>query len=334
MNVGRRNAVRGMVAAAILGFIVFDLLVVYAPDAVAFSPNNYGWNGLSDVFSVHGVNFTISLSTVPARSVLVIMQPSVNFTSGDAAAVFSHLQGGGTVLVADKSGAANSLLGQLGSGMMIENRYTIFDPIYNWKAKNVPTALVLPGAASKFPYVENVSGIALNQPSPLLLQKRGDTKVAITSPLSYEVALPNNSTRIRGGFFVVAAAEKVGNGTLFVIGDSQFFLNSEWTIAGNSVLIRNMFGNASVYIDASHWATSPLTSSNAQLRAESGEIYAFISGFPMRYVTTALVVAVALALVPGSERGVKKPTGTRAQPTVLNRDVSERPRKGAEENGN
>jgi len=119
MNVGRSNSARGMLAAVVLAVIAFVLLVQYAPDSVAFSPNNYGWNGLQEVSSAYNVNFTTSLSSLPAKSVLAILQPSVNFSSADASSVRSFLIGGGTVLVADKSGVANSLLQGIGSGIVI-----------------------------------------------------------------------------------------------------------------------------------------------------------------------------------------------------------------------
>ena len=144
MKVGNLNAVRGLVAALLLAVLAFVLLAQYAPDSVALSPNNYGWNGLQGVASTFNVKFTTSLSDIPAKSVLAILQPSVDYSSADANSVRSFLLAGGTVLVADKSGVANSLLKGMGAGITIESGYTISDPVYNWKAKTVPTALVLP----------------------------------------------------------------------------------------------------------------------------------------------------------------------------------------------
>jgi len=294
MNAGSGNTARALAAAAVLGFVVFLLLVQYAPDTVAFSPNNYGWNGLQGVASTYGVNFTTSFSSLPPRAVLVITQPSIGFTSSDASAVSSFLSGGGTVLVADKSGVANSLLVKLGSVISVQNGYTISDSTYNWKSKSVPTALVLPGARSQFHFLENVSGIALNQPSPLVVSGPQGVDLAITSEFSVASSSTSgvNSTR---GPYVVMAAQKFGSGTLIVVGDSQFLLNSEWTIADNRALIGGLFTHSDVYFDASHWGMTSI----AQAKIVLGEFYAFVSAPPMRYIATLIMVALAIGFVPG-----------------------------------
>ena len=300
MNVGMNNSARGMLAAVLLAVLAFVLLVQYAPDSLAFSPNNYGWNGLQGVSSAYNVNFTTSLSSLPARGVLAILQPSVNFSSADANSVKNFLLRGGTVLVADKSGVANSLLRGIGAAITIESQYSISDPVYNWRAKSVPTALVLPNTGAA--YLANVSGIALNQPSPLALANSAASQVAVTSQFS------ETQTGARGPF-VVMASERMGAGTLIVVGDPQFLLNSEWAIANNKVLIGNLFANTSVFIDASHWMSSPLTSSTAQVKAGLRQISATISTFPLRYVFVLMMVGVALVLVPQAEDGGKPGLG-------------------------
>ena len=291
MNVKNRNAVKGIVAALVLAVLTFTVLVQYAPDSVALSPNNYGWNGLQGVASAYNLNFTTTLTGLPADGVLVILQPSVNYSSADANSVRSFLLGGGTVLVADKSGVANALLRGIGSSISIEEHSSIGDPVYNWKGESLPTALVLPGTAADDQLVSNVTGLALNEPSPLTLGGPGAVQVAVTSQFS---ETPAGSK----GPFVVMAAERIGSGTLVVVGDPQFLLNSEWTSADNRVLIGNLFANGNVFIDASHWMASPLTSSTAQMKAELRQTYAAISSVPMRYVFALVVVGLAVVQVP------------------------------------
>ena len=293
MKVGRANSARALVGAAILGLAAFVLLIQYAPDTVAFSPNNYGWNGLQGVASAYGVNFTMSFSSLPSGAVLVISQPSIGFSGSDAASVRSFLLSGGTVLVADKSGVANSLLSKIGSDITILSSTTISDRTYNWKSASVPTALVLPGAKSQFRFLQNASGIALNQPSPLLISGSQAVTLAMTSEFS--VASPSTSGAVGAqGPYVVMAAQRFGKGTLVVLGDSQFLLNSQWTIADNRALIGGLFGHGSVYFDASHWGATSI----AQTKIILGELYAFVSGSPMRYIATLFIVGLALALVP------------------------------------
>ena len=298
MNVGRGNTVRTLAAGVLLGVAAFLLLIQYAPDSVAFSPNNYGWNGLQQVASTYGVNFTTSFSSLPSSAVLVIGQPSINFTDTDAAAVRSFLSGGGTVLVADKSGVANSLLLRLGSTITIQNGRTISDGTYNWKSKSVPTALVLPNAKSQFPFLRNASGIALNQPSPLLISGPQGVALAVTSEFSVTSPVAGGVSGARGPY-VVMAAQKFGPGTLIVVGDSQFLLNSEWNIADNRALIGGLFMHKEVYVDASHWGVTSI----AQTKSVLGEFYSFVSAYPMRYIATLFVVGLALAFVPSGRQG-------------------------------
>jgi hypothetical protein len=179
----------------------------------------------------------------------------------------------------------------IASDITIESQFSINDSVYNWKAKSVPTALVLPGASASAPYLANVSGLALSQPSPLALGGSDAVAVAVTSQFS-EI---QTGTR---GPFVVVASEKMGSGTLIVVGDSQFLLNSEWTVDNNRILIGNLFANGNVFIDASHWAASPLTSSTARLKAGLREWYAAIAAIPARYAFVLGLVLVTLVLVP------------------------------------
>jgi hypothetical protein len=291
MKVRNLNAARGLVVAALLAVLAFVLLVQYAPDSVAFSPNNYGWNGLQGVASAYNVNFTMSLSSIPHDGVLAVLQPNINYSAADADSIRNFLMAGGTVLVADKSGVANSLLQGIGSSITIEEQFSIIDPVYNWKAASFPTALVLPGAATPASYFQNVSGLALNQPSPLFLSSPEALQVAVTSQFS------ENQAGSRGPFAVVAS-QRMGSGTLIVVGDSQFLLNSEWSISDNKILIGNFFANGDVFVDASHWTANPLTSSTAQVKAGLRDAYDAVAAVPARYAFVIGLVLLSFALVP------------------------------------
>jgi hypothetical protein len=303
MKVHRGNSVRALLAAGALALIAFLFLAEYAPDTVALSPNNYGWNGLQGVASTYNVNFTTSLSSLPPKGVLVIIQPSINFTNSESDHIRNFLASGGIVLVADNSGVSNYLLKTLGSSISIQSGLSISDRTYNWKSETVPTALVLPDVQARIAYLAGVEGIALSQPSPLTLSSTKATEVAITSPFSTASPTGEGITSMSGPF-VVMADQSIGNGSLVVVGDSQFLINSEWTTASNRVLIGNLFTGTTVLIDASHWGAS----STAQLKAELGSAFSFISAFPTRYVAVLLMVGFALGLVPSKEKGPRKQT--------------------------
>jgi len=262
------------------------------------------------------VTFASSLSSLPNGSLLVLMQPTVAYGSGDVKDVRTFLENGGTVLVADKSGLANSLLSGMGAGVSIESGLSVEDSLYNWRAKAVPTALIVPGTQSAFPFVANVTGLALNLPSPLLLSV-GARVLGETSLLSFAVnsslaarqsLLGTTPPQLAKGPFAVAAAEKIGRGTLVVVGDSQLLQNSQWSVADNSRLISNLFSRKKVIVDSTHWAVSPLTSGVALLKGEIGTSYAVLSTTPDRYAVAAGILVLAALLVPtsGSGEGARK----------------------------
>jgi hypothetical protein len=306
MNVGRRNSARALAAGALFAILAFLVLVQYAPDAVAFSPNNYGWDGIEGVASTYNVNFTTSLSALPPNSVLVVIQPSINYSSSDAKSIRAFVEGGGTLFVADKSGVANSLLAQVGSAISIQPNESISDRTYNWKSPSFPTALVLPAAQSQLGFLSKVRGIALSQPAPLLTSGAKAFDLAITSQFSTSLSASSGATA--RGPFIVMAGQKLGNGTIVVVGDSQFLLNSEWTIADNKALIGNLFTNSTVLIDASHWGLSSI----ARLKADLRNVYSFLGASPVRYIVTLCLVGAALLIAPGG--GKEEAAGPRGRP--------------------
>ena len=344
MKVSRALAARSILASLVIALIIFILLVLFAPDASPFSSNNYGWNGIQQVSSHYAITPVSSLAGLqPEHSVLLLMQPTVNYTQGDASAVERFAQGGGVVLVADSSGGVNGLLQAIGAGVRVESQYAINDPTYNWGSEGFPTVLVLPNAVQQFGFLAGVNGIALDTPSPLKVEAGSDAQVlAISSPVSSEVnrsgtslltSLLGGPAPVATGSFPTIVAEKIGNGSLVVIGDSQFLTNSVWTLADNRVLARNLMTNSTVYLDTSHW--QPNTGQG--VKAALGSAYALFSGVPLRYLLAAMFVGAAIVILPGftALRGeVKREPKTRVlTQRTFNKELIERVRKDREKHG-
>lgn len=293
--------VRVVASAAIIGLILFVALISLAPDAVAFSPNNYGWNGLQGIFSTYSVDPVGSISGVKLgenRSVLLIMQPVTQFSPSYAGKVSSFVEQGGTLVVADSEGSSNSLLREMGVAINIETQYAISDPVYNWRASSLPTALVLP-STELGGLLHGVRGIAMNRPSPLDIGT-GASAFAISSQLSFESnrssggLVPGNPKPIANGPFVVAAYEMMGKGLVLVIGGSEFFTNSMSRVADNGALISNVLSNSKVFLDVSHWPAN--TAGN--LKSFFDSAYASLSQFPFNLILTLCFVGVSLVLLP------------------------------------
>ncbi len=289
-----------LLASVIAGILIFLLLIGAAPDAVPFSPNNYGWNGIQQVASSFPITFVDSPALAKVspqnRTVLLILQPILAFDNNDAEAILSFAEHGGILVVSDSSGVSNLLLHRLGLGVSIEQNLTIRDDTYNWKASSFPIALTSPGSISPSLF-SGTRGIALDNPSPLLVNPgSGASVVAFTSPVSVALEWSNGHTgaQVARGPFPVVVEESVGSGSVVVISDSYFLTNGVWKYANNEVLIRHMLSNSTVYLDTSHWPPNTI----ASIRADLGAAYALLSAFPLRYLLTLALVGVGLSLIP------------------------------------
>jgi uncharacterized protein DUF4350 len=335
---------RSILASLVVALIIFILLVLLAPDAVPFSSNNYGWNGIEQVSAHYTITPVSSLVGLqPERSVLLMLQPTVNYSQGDASAVKQFARGGGVVLVAGSSSLVNRLLQSIGAGVLVQSQFAINDPAFNWRSSDFPTVLVLPNTAQQFRFLTGVNGIALDSPSPLKVEAGSKVQVlAISSPLSHEgsranesplIGLLGGSPPVATGSFPTVVAERIGNGSLLIIGDSQFLTNSVWTLADNQVLARNLMANSSVYLDTSHW--QPNTGEG--VKAALGSAYALFSGVPLRYMLVALFVGASIVILPSFTelRGEGKVESRRLMPAqrTFNKEVIERVRKDREKYG-
>jgi hypothetical protein len=306
MVAGRDLVLRSVIGSAILGVLLIIALVNFAPDASPYSPDNYGWNGVRDLASHYPVQFVNSLGGLKTqRAVLLIMQPANSFSQNEARDVYNFTFDGGTVVLAGNSVASNSLLQAMGTAITIQGQYSIRDATYNWKGQTLPVALVNRSAVKTFGFLASLNGVAMDQPSPLIVAANsGAHPVALTSPLSFETArlssladipvIGSSPSVVAKGPFVVAAAESLGAGTVVVLGDSQFFTNALWNVADNNALTANLFSNATVYVDASHWQGNTV----ASLKAELATLYSQASGSPLRYLLTLAFVGAAVGLIP------------------------------------
>ena len=332
------------IASIIIGILIFMALITYAPDDIPFSPNNYGWNGMQQIYSQYKIHLINSYSNVPSKptSTLIIMQPVYNFTTSDASSLKSFVSGGGTLIIADSEGTSNSLLQNMGLPIQINESVKILDNAYNWKEPSLPNALVTQSSQTRYSLLQNVLGIAMDEPSPLVISNTSNAnEIAMTSSQSYIVARTSNVLQepiaigigenpLSSGPFPVAAAVKIGSGTVFVIGDSEFFLNSVWSVGNNRQLISNLFSNSTVYLDTSHWKLN----TEASVKAEVAFIYyGGIAEFPYRYLFTIAFVGAAIALVPISHKKIAKPkavsTNQNYDPAIIERIRKDRARYGA-----
>ena len=276
-----------IVVSIIVAALLFASLVTLAPDSTAFSVNNYGWNGMQQVsakYSFHEINSPSAAASASNRSVLLEVSPATPFSNSEIETVRAFLGGGGTLVVADSSTVANSLLEGVGSKITVAGD-SVRDPVYNWKQGPLPVAIV--SGSGRDPLVYGVSGLDLSNASSLVVtQANGPIVIAESSPES-QALNSSSGTLISRGPFVVGALEYLGGGKVVVLGDSTFFLNSVWTRADNQVFINNLLSNSTVYLDTSNWPINSGTS----VKAGIASLYSLLLSY--RYLSALGFIAVA-----------------------------------------
>jgi hypothetical protein len=329
MNQEKKILINSLAGSVIIGILVFVFLVSYAPDGTPYSVNNYGWNGLHGVSSKYSIQEIGSLDNAPIsnNTVLLIIAPSSQFSSTDVSYAKQLVQLGGTIIIADSYGFTNSLMSEMGLGIQIQDKVVI-DSVYNWQSQNYPIALVNSVFSKSFPFLVNVTGIALSKPRTLLIT----SPLAIVLATSSAQSVETNGTSTSGvsGTFPLVAAEKLGNGFAIVIGDSSIFTDSVWTSANNQILIKNLMANSHVYLDTSHWPPNVATS----LKSDFASAYSTLSEIPFRYFFSLVFVAVAILLLPMfTEIFSLKERNPEPVITMFNNDILSRVRRDRERYG-
>jgi hypothetical protein len=322
--------IRSIVGSTIIGIVIFVLLISLAPDATPFSSNNYGYNGMQQVdstYNIHPINSLFAL-TANNNTVLLIIAPTSYYTSSDASAALSFVEGGGTLVISDGTGFANSLLANMSAGIFI-TQDRIQDPLYNSKSPSFPIALVGISSHAQYPFLANVSALAMNSPSSITVTTTKASVLAYSSPYSYSLNYTN--TIGSKGPFPMIAAEHIGKGKLIVIGTSTFFTNSVWKNADNSELAKNILSNKTVYIDTSHW---PLNTGES-LKAQFLSAYSELTIFPLRYLFALGAFAVTASILPvfsfaskSDSRGAMEETTKKYDERIMEKIRRDRKRYG------
>ncbi len=254
-------------------FLALSLVVPVVGTTTDFSIYNAGWNGTSGLavrtyktgefvpaLELRGTDASIEPAIIaldrveldPLTSSIIIIGPSRTFTKADGDYMSDFLQGGGTVLLADDFGSANTLLAYLDTS----SRFTknlVLDLAFEKKPE-----FVVAYNFEESDLTEEVSTILLNYPSSLKPSASAEV-LATTSQASW-VDLNDNMYKDDNevsGPFPLLSVEQVGKGTLILLADPSILINSMYDQLDNSVLVDNILaflseGRTDILIDESH----------------------------------------------------------------------------------
>ncbi|MBN1195487.1 MAG: DUF4350 domain-containing protein [Methanomicrobiaceae archaeon] len=229
--------------------IFLSALVVtahFSSTTLEFSRYNTEWNGTSELFSrleAAGAVHAPDLAALPSseNAVLFIIAPAAPV---DTAACGAFLGAGSTILIADETGSANSLLFGIGSTMrIVPGNLSSLDREYD------DPRSVVGYSAGADPLTEGVATIVTNHPAAV----SGGDAVITTSVLSWmdedgDGLLADGEVTERFGLL---SRESVGGGTVYVLSDPSIVING---MVGtrfsrdNDILISRMLSLAPVVI--------------------------------------------------------------------------------------
>jgi hypothetical protein len=165
-----------------------------------FDTASTAWNGFSKFVSVTSPSILENLSALPPAGVgytLMVIGPFSDFSPAQSAQVRAFVNNGGSLVVAEDFGSANTLL----RGLKLNTRFTqslLKDPLFNSKNPDFPIAPRV--------YVKNVSAVALDYATTLIVNDAGAQVLAWSSSFSYlatgQTDQPSNSPT--GPFPVIA----------------------------------------------------------------------------------------------------------------------------------
>ena len=245
-------------------------------DQTDFSIYNTNWNGCSDFriqieqdgFTAQSIESSMSvISRYNGSAVLVIMGPVRDFTIDATLTVFLHLMAGGSVVIADDFGTANSsfvilnnlLLGQTGSqpylsglnvsGFLSFTKGVVMDLDSYYSSPRLP---IIRDFHPSHPITAGVTDLHLNNASAITpTSAMGYTGIAWTTPRSWSETDLDNVTpspdpdEWAGSLPIIGAIDMSGilgnGGKLVAISDPSIFINDMWqNFEGNRQLGRNL----------------------------------------------------------------------------------------------
>jgi hypothetical protein len=242
----RKSTLIIALASAIVLLVLIGRFYISEAD---FNLGNPSWNGFSQLsgMSSRPLYSMSELDGLGAGDTLLIVSPGINYTPAEAGTVAKFLQSGGSVIVMDDFGEANSLLDALNSPITIYNV-----PVAEYENYHINHSLPVIKSFNPSAETANVSQLIMNHPASV--NASGAAYVlASTSNRAWLDA--NNNGRLDGqevmGTYDVAAIAEYGNGRLIVISDPDLCINSMLDLGDNRIFLSNIL-RGDIWIDVSH----------------------------------------------------------------------------------
>ncbi|MGB4579885.1 MAG: DUF4350 domain-containing protein, partial [Methanoculleus sp.] len=238
-----------------------------------YSRHNIGWNGTSNL-GLEGV------WDPPAGSTLLILAPEGPFTEDTVDRLRIHLEGGGSIIIADKRGHANPLLAALGSTIRVQP-----GNLSSLERDYADPRLFRVWVSGNRTLFSGVETLLVNRPAAVT----GGKPLLETSLLSWDDT--NGDGRVSAGETLGRRAVCAHEGNITVLGDPSLFINA--MLPANPEFIES-FRKQSVLIDVAHSRTG---TQNPIINTLT-----WIQGTPLARGAVAALVILPVAYLFGRKR--------------------------------
>ncbi|MEM2726764.1 MAG: DUF4350 domain-containing protein [Archaeoglobaceae archaeon] len=249
-----------------VAFLVLPLAVPVIKSSADLSIFNTNWNGLSGFAKLVAEKREILPILYPYNNakvselggVLIVVNPTIEFSSSEAEEVKKFLEKGGTVFIADDFGTANSLLEKIGLKVRF-SREVLRDIFYD-KNENFTVVVRIEGELSK-----GVDNLKLNVPSAII----GAQGEILTSRASVVRDMRS---------YPILSELKYGNGRVVLFSDPSALMND--MLQENKQFALNLIeylGNGTFYFDEAHRADlNPYSTATVYIHRELDRNSAFV----------------------------------------------------------
>lgn len=279
----------------IISFITIFFLVLYVPPAIDFSAANPFWNGYSTFcnrLDVTIIDKPLSYPIKEPRDTILITIPYIKYFNVEIENLKRFVREGGVLIILDDYGYSNQILNSLGGYVTVVNDVMLVDPLFNYRNGRFPKIIDF----SDDREVENITEVIFNHASALYVSSPKVKVLAYSSSFSF-LDTDFNGRWDEGenkGSFPVMAKFPYGSGTVYVISDPSFLLNSMIDMGDNYKLILNLIDNKKVLLDQYHLRINM----HYQIRKYIIALFDWIFNpviFP--YITTLFIFVVLLMFV-------------------------------------
>ncbi|MCS7143412.1 MAG: DUF4350 domain-containing protein [Archaeoglobaceae archaeon] len=247
-------------------FLIFPLAVPIIKSSADLSIFNTNWNGFSgfarlvsekrDVLPILYPYNNAKVSEL--RGVLILVNPTIDFSSSEAEEVKKFLEKGGTLFIANDFGTANSLLEKIG----LKARFSkdLLKDIFYDKNENFTLVVRIEGELSN-----GVESLRLNCPSAIL----GSEGEVMTSKASVVRDMRS---------YPIFAELKYGNGRVILFSDPSALMNE--MLDENKQFALNLIedlGTGTFYFDEAHRVDlNPYSTATVYVHRELDKNSAFV----------------------------------------------------------